>query len=409
MKTINFFISEFLRKNKDDLLGLLFNKYPQFIYKSLNKLPIGEIPVFTFHDVNPIKFEEQILFLAENNYKSLSSTEFYEIMTGKKESVENAIVLTFDDGHHSLWSFAFPILKRYDMKAISFLIPDKIKDDNTRYPNLENVFLDESALVDIKKREKVNPFCTWQEIHKIHKSKIIDFQSHSLHHQSIFINNRIMNFVAPSSSFSVLSSSLVPVIHKNGSDSYPERIEPGYPLFQWAPAMSGEKRFIENEEFVNACINFVNNSGEEFFTKKNWRYELFQFAKNAEKSGILFGRYQSKAEQYNDILKNLKESKKIIEQRINAEVNHLCYPYFRGSNTSLRASKEAGYITNYWGLIGKKFINSPGQDPFRIARIEADYIFTLPGKNRRSLLELLSKKIKNRLFSNEIFSIKEKF
>lgn len=122
-------------------------------------------------------------------------------MTGKKESVENAIVLTFDDGHHSLWSFVFLILKKYDMKAISFLIPDKIKDDNTRYPNLENVFLDESALVDIKKREKVNPFCTWQEIHKMHKSKTIDFQSHSLHHQSIFINNRIMNFVTPSPVF----------------------------------------------------------------------------------------------------------------------------------------------------------------------------------------------------------------
>lgn len=64
MKAINFFISEFLRKNKDDILGLLLNKYPQFVYKSLNKLPIGEIPVFTFHDVNQIKFEEQILFLA---------------------------------------------------------------------------------------------------------------------------------------------------------------------------------------------------------------------------------------------------------------------------------------------------------------------------------------------------------
>ena len=50
MKAINFFISEFLRKNKDDIFGLLLNKYPQFVYKSLNKLPIGEIPVFTFKE-----------------------------------------------------------------------------------------------------------------------------------------------------------------------------------------------------------------------------------------------------------------------------------------------------------------------------------------------------------------------
>ncbi len=399
MKTLNFFISEFLRKNKDDILGLLLNKYPKFVYKNISKLPVGEIPVFTFHKVNQIKFEAQILFLAENNYMSLTSNEFYEIITGKRENVENAIVLTFDDGHHSLWSFAFPILKKYGMKAISFLVPDKIRDDKIRLPNLEDILLGEFTLEDIKKRENVNPFCTWQEIYKMHESKTIDFQSHSLHHHSIFTSNRIVDFTNPSSKFSLLNNSLVPVIRKNGSDTYPESIEPGYPLFQWAPAMSWKKRFIENEEFVNACTNFVsNNNNEEFFIKKNWRDELYRFAKAAEKSGIVFGKYQSKDEQYNDILKNLKESKQIIEQKINAEVNHLCYPYFQGSETSFRASKEAGYIANYWGLIGKKFINSPGHDPFRITRIEADYIFSLPGGNRRSLLKTFHKKIANHIF-----------
>ncbi|MFZ0454152.1 MAG: hypothetical protein WAM24_10395, partial [Ignavibacteriaceae bacterium] len=104
-------LSDIIRKNKDEGLSLLFFSLPYFVYRNSDYLPDNNIPVFSFHSVKPELFEDQLKYLAENNYKTLNSESLMEIISGKKKGIRNSVVLTFDDGRKSLWTTAFPLLK----------------------------------------------------------------------------------------------------------------------------------------------------------------------------------------------------------------------------------------------------------------------------------------------------------
>lgn len=73
--------------------------------------------------INNIKeFEKQIKYLKKHNYKSLSLDEFYCWKKGKCNFKEKSIVITIDDGNLSNYMYAFPILKKYNMKASVFYV-----------------------------------------------------------------------------------------------------------------------------------------------------------------------------------------------------------------------------------------------------------------------------------------------
>ena len=84
-------------------------------------------------------------------------------------------------------------------------------------------------------------------------------------------------------------------------------------------------------------------------------------------------------------------------------MRHLAYPWTRGSALSLQLSKDAGYITNFWGCLPDNRLNTPGTDPFRICRVKDDYIFRLPGTTRWSLADVFLMKSKRRLTQNDIY------
>ena len=76
------------------------------------------------HDVED--FEEQMKYLYDNGYKTLSMEEFYNWYKGKVDYDENkTVVITFDDGYVEYYYLVLPILKKYNLKATVFVIGDK--------------------------------------------------------------------------------------------------------------------------------------------------------------------------------------------------------------------------------------------------------------------------------------------
>ena len=122
-------IENIYRKNKDDFRALFGRYYPQFVYKPLPFLPAGEIAVFAFHTVDPDYLERQLQYLKENGYQTLNATELLQTINGTRQAERNTVVLTFDDGRGSLWSVAYPLLEKYDMKAIAFIVSGAVPDD----------------------------------------------------------------------------------------------------------------------------------------------------------------------------------------------------------------------------------------------------------------------------------------
>ena len=62
LKKIKYIASKTLRKNLDDLTALASGGYPGFVYRKLTLPGADQIPVFTFHRLEPVSFEVSFLF-----------------------------------------------------------------------------------------------------------------------------------------------------------------------------------------------------------------------------------------------------------------------------------------------------------------------------------------------------------
>ena len=103
-------------------------------------------------------------------------------------------------------------------------------------------------------------------------------------------------------------------------------------------------------------------------------------------------RCQVEAAQYPSMAEDYRLARERIEEQLRKPVRHLCYPDYDGTAESMAVSREAGYLTNFWGVLPEKRVNRIGEDPFRICRLTEHYLFRLPGRGRRPLQLVLRDK-----------------
>lgn len=106
------------------------------------------IPVLNYHLINPQKinalsitpeeFDEQMAYLHNNGYNTISPDQLLDYIQENKELPDNPILITFDDGYQDAYTEAYPILKKYNFTATIFLITDYVGNSN-RYLNWEQV------------------------------------------------------------------------------------------------------------------------------------------------------------------------------------------------------------------------------------------------------------------------------
>jgi hypothetical protein len=386
------------QKNKQFIETFLFRNAPEFVYKEKTKEIEGEIPVFTFHMAHPETFEAQCLHLVENGYKTLTADEFLYSLASPGRQTKKNVLLTFDDGLKQVWTVAFPLLKKYNLKATCFLIPGCIPEGNDRIrPNLENYWRGEASIEKVLTMGGDDPpLAMWEEIKVMHDSGVIDFQSHTMHHSLVFTSNRIFDFVHPGYGSYYYRNIEVPLYTKSGKDVVPREAIAGMPIYFAKPRMSAASRYFDDEKIRNRCIDIVkNNGGEEFFSEKNWRMILRRAISDYRKSENVEERYETPEERNRAIFEDLIESKKMIEDKLpGKKVMHLCYPWYEAEDFAIRISREAGFATNFFGQLRGRPTNRPGDDPFRIVRVEGPFLERLPGSKRKGVREILLKMFK---------------
>lgn len=95
------------------------------------------IPVILFHRIvdNPTnqwtdtsikEFEKMMMYLDENGYTTLSAEQYVSILDGDLVAPEKPILLTFDDATPDFVTTALPILKKYNMNSVLFVVSDWI-------------------------------------------------------------------------------------------------------------------------------------------------------------------------------------------------------------------------------------------------------------------------------------------
>lgn len=84
---------------------------------------IGDVPGNTLY-VSQEKFREQMKYLKDNGYFTLTIDEFNDYILTHKAIPEKSVLITFDDGYRDNYTLAYPILKENSQNATIFVITD---------------------------------------------------------------------------------------------------------------------------------------------------------------------------------------------------------------------------------------------------------------------------------------------
>ena len=119
------------------------------------------VPTLCFHSVRnnldgdsfavtPEKFTEIMKFVSEK-FGTWDMNELHLLIAEKKFISENKVLITFDDGYKDNYDIALPILRRFGVKAVFFLLPPFFGKNNLWNPRseviIDHLSVDEARLI----------------------------------------------------------------------------------------------------------------------------------------------------------------------------------------------------------------------------------------------------------------------
>jgi peptidoglycan/xylan/chitin deacetylase (PgdA/CDA1 family) len=125
------------------------------------------LPIAMYHSVAPAvpkgdvltvsvkAFDRQMEFLKKHKYNVITLEEAGELIKNKKKVPARAIVLTLDDGYKDNYTYAFPVLKKYNLPATIFIVVNEVGKPG---------------------------WLSWDQIKEMRDSGLITFGSHTLTH-----------------------------------------------------------------------------------------------------------------------------------------------------------------------------------------------------------------------------------
>lgn len=106
-------------------------------------------------NIEPWAFDEQVKTLKDAGYTFITPNQITQYFGNKINLPEKPVILTFDDGYRDFYTDVFPILKKYNVKAVAYIVPG---------------FLD-----------KPNNLTHWQ-LKEIAKSDLVEIAAHTVNH-----------------------------------------------------------------------------------------------------------------------------------------------------------------------------------------------------------------------------------
>ena len=160
------------------------------VAENTNPKTAFSVPVLMYHEFvtqedldSGIAFDEYAIFshefahdlqwLQENGYTTITVRELAQYLNGQGEMPEKPVILTIDDGKLGVYKNAFPLLQKYNMKAVLAVIGIEIHTASEA-PELRS--------------ESPAPYCTWAELAEMSASGHVEIASHSYGYH-VYSNN----------------------------------------------------------------------------------------------------------------------------------------------------------------------------------------------------------------------------
>lgn len=109
------------------------------MYHYLSEPPPGADAVRRDLSTSPGRFEEQLRYLREQGYQSITLYELAAALQRGYPLPDKPIIITFDDGYRDNHTYALPILRQYGFRATFFLLTNRVNEGNPEYLSWEQV------------------------------------------------------------------------------------------------------------------------------------------------------------------------------------------------------------------------------------------------------------------------------
>ncbi|MBA7642302.1 hypothetical protein ES703_49992 [subsurface metagenome] len=332
-------------------------------------------PILMYHHVNELKdsftispddFQQQMEYLARKNYQTLFLDKLIDSLKEGKNTKK--VALTFDDGYLDNWVYAYPILKKYNLKATVFAVTSRIKEKSNSYrPNLEDVWngkVDKEKLPRISNHYQSNLRCvrnsegsddhiTWEEAKEMSQSGLIDIQSHSHLHSYCYVSDKIVDYYRGNKWRTGWLT---------GGD-----LKLGLPIYEDKPSLAG-RRYFDDRDLRDKLAEYVSRKGRErFFEKKDWKKELDGIVDDHRAGNKLKDSYETLEKRKERVKKELLLSKDIIEKRLNRKCRFIAWPGGAYDDELVKWARECGYLGAVTTQPGANISNT---DPMYLKRFE---------------------------------------
>jgi peptidoglycan/xylan/chitin deacetylase (PgdA/CDA1 family) len=363
----------------------------------------GHVPVFVYHTIDPASFEKDLCYLAENGYQAIGMGDLTAYLNGVRSIPDRSIVLTFDDARSSFWRYAYPLLQRYEMKGVLFVIAGPTTDASSHRDNLFSVWDGQRTLADLQRLDPDDStLCTWPELRAMHDSGWVEIESHSLFHQEVFVDTEILDIIGPNSSFAPFQTAVTAYLTPpdigqpiTPSDYYGLPVFPSASLHEGVCAWDVPEDVRQRARTIWQAVAADGGDGQwKRAVQARWEQENVQEDL----------RRQTEADVRQRIRDDLVTARALIKEEVSPDAgDHFCLPYGVGSSVSLQVQRELGIESCSWSVTPDKKNNAPGDDPMRICRIKADFIWRLPGRGQKSLLQVYWDKVMRRVRGERVY------
>jgi len=167
------------RKLLTVLVLLLFLAWLPSTYGELKNRNEGfqavRVPILLYHRFGPVAsdsmtvttnaFDSELKYLINNGYKVIPLKDLVDSCLGKKPIPNpRSVVITVDDGHKSVYTDMFPLVRKYHIPVTLFIYPSAIS--NASYA------------------------MTWRQLKEMRETGLFDFQSHTYWHPNFKIDKK---------------------------------------------------------------------------------------------------------------------------------------------------------------------------------------------------------------------------
>lgn len=284
-----------------------------------------------------VHMEKLFHFLASNGYETPFLERWYELEDSLKLSDTKSVFLTFDDGYLDNWTYLFPLLGKYGLKATIFINPEFIDPSAAPRPNLDDVWQGKALQEELT----ASGYLNWQEIIQMQASGLVDIQSHSMSHNWYFTSERIVDFYARDDRNLYWLAWLARPDRKPFWMSEDQRgfIPNGTPIFENGRSLGIRRYFPDPALGAYSSGLFQGDSRP---NKADALAKCYKFL--AEKGSA--GRCETDQEMLHRYVHELQGSKEILEAKLGKKVNFLCWPGGAYNDLSVSICKEVGYLAS---------------------------------------------------------------